>query len=100
MNTIKIELKADMAEALVLLFGEYLNMNYTEADDKLVMAVLADLRISLMKKLLNPKPKYKITLEAAAAIALQIFYDDFIDEYTTSVGNKLHQISNQVKKTF
>lgn len=100
MKEIKIELKHDMAETLVQLFEQYLNYEYTEVQDKLVMAVLAGLRLTLMKKLLQPKPKYKITLAAPTAIALQIFYDDFIDEFTSSAGNRLHQISNQVKQTF
>ncbi len=100
MKEIKIELKYDMAEMLVQLIQQYLNYDYTEAQDKLVMAALAGFKLSLMKKLLQPKPKFKITLDATTAIALQIFYDDFIDEFTSSVGNRLHQISNQVKQTF
>ncbi len=100
MKKLKIELKHNMAEALVQLLGDYIEMNYVDADDQLVMAVLAEFKMSLMQRLLQPQNKYGFTLKPAVAIALRIFYDDFIDDFTTQVGNKLMQISNQVKQQY
>ncbi len=100
MKKITIELKHDMAEAFVQLFSQYIEANYVDADDKLVIAVLAEFRLSIMKRLLLPKPKYRFTLQPATAIALQIFYDDFIDDFSTQPGNRLHQISNLVKQQY
>lgn len=100
MKKLTIELKHNMAEALVQLLSQYIEMNYIDADDKLVIAVLAEFKIALMRRLIQPKHKYRITLTPATAIALQIFNDGFIDDYSTQVGNKLHQIGNQVKQQY
>lgn len=100
MKKIKIDLKHDMAEAFVQLIGQYIEMNYVDAEDQLVMAVLADFKMILMRRLLQPQAKYSLTLEPFTAIALRIFYDAFIGEYSTQVGNRLMQISNQVKQKY
>ena len=100
MKKITIQLKHDMVEAFIQLFSQYIELNYVDADDKLVMAVLAEFKITLMRRIIQPKHKYAITLTPATAIALQIFYDDFIDDFSTQPGNKLHQISNKVKQQY
>lgn len=100
MKKLKIELKHDIAEALVPLIGQYIEANYVDADDMLVMAVLGEFRMSIMQRLLQPQTKYRFTLKPAVSIALRIFYDDFIDDYSTQVGNRLMQISNQVKQQY
>jgi hypothetical protein len=96
----KTKIKHSIVEALVQLITEYLAYQYIDMDDKLVMAALEEVRMKMLKKMLQPQTQYPFTFSAVQAIALSIWFDDYINNPTTQVGNKLHTISLQVKKQY
>lgn len=89
-----------MAEGFISLVDEYLQMNYIDPDDCLVLAGMAEIRSRLYKKLDSVQGEYSLKLTPVQAIALHLFYTTFINEPTSYVGNKLHLISNEVAKTY
>lgn len=99
-DKLKVKLKCAMCNALVALIDEYLEYSYATMDDKLVIAGMAEIKITLMKKLIEYKKEYSMRLTPVQAIALTLFYDGFISEYKTDVGNKLHLITNEIKQKF
>ncbi|MBL0144894.1 MAG: hypothetical protein IPP48_03200 [Chitinophagaceae bacterium] len=97
---ISITLKADIAQALAAMIAGLESADLLSLDDKLLAATLSQFKLKLQTKLLAVQKEYKIKLEHTHAIALAIFYTDYIANYTTSVGNILHKITNQVKQHY
>jgi hypothetical protein len=100
MNNYKVKIKHGIVEGLVQLISHYLEFNYVDMDDKLLMSVLAEIKLKMQAKLLQPKKEYPFTWTPTQAIAISIWYDDYIDDFNSQVGNKLHTISSQVKKQY
>lgn len=97
---ISITLKADIAQALAALIAGIEAADHLTLDDKLLAATLSQFKLKLQTKLLSVQKEYKIKLEHTHAIALAIFYTDYIANYTSSVGNVLHNIANKVKQHY
>jgi len=97
MKGIRINEKHEFFEKLI---DELLSYSYTEDADKLLMASLQEVVLKIKMKLITFQPKYKVQFSIPQSIALGILYTEFIDEYHTYLGNKLHQISNDVKQKF
>lgn len=89
-----------MAQALVNIIDEYLNHNYVEAEDCLVIAAMAEIKSRLYKKLENVQGEYSLKLTHVQALAIHVFYHSFINDHTSYTGNKLLMISNEVAKTY
>ena len=51
-------------------------------------------------KMLNQQTDYTLSLTISEAIALRILYTDYLQDATTSLGNRLHQISNEVHRLY
>lgn len=96
----KTRIKHDMMECLVNLISEYLAMEYTEMDDKLIMAALAEIKHKMQIKLLSYQADYGFSFSPVQAIAISIWFDDFIGDHTTQAGIKLHNISTEIKQQF
>lgn len=96
----KTKIKHSLVETIVQLITTYLTYEYIDMDDKLVMAALDEVKLKMQKKLLQPQKEYPFTFSPAQAIALSIWFTDYIGDHTTQLGNKLHTISSQVKKQY
>ncbi len=72
---------------------------WTDEDDKLVLAALAEVRQKLRKHEENFKPKITIELTAVQAIALQVMSTSF-SSTTDYLANGLRQIANEVHQQF
>ena len=100
MNNFKTKIKHNLTEAIAELIGKFIVLGEYDLDDKLLMAALEEVRMKMLKKMLSPQGKYSFTFSPAQALALALWFDDFITVNTTQVGNFLHQISNQVKQQY
>jgi hypothetical protein len=100
MTNFKTKIKYNIVEAISCLIAEYFTYEYIDMDDKLVMAALEEVRLKMQQKMLKPQQEYPFTFSATQAIAISIWFDDYIKTHTTQVGNKLHTISNHVKKQY
>lgn len=99
-NDITIKLKRDLVEALQGLIVKVLSLNPIKDADKLHGAVLSSLHLRLQVKLCKYNKQYSIKLSSSEAIALRMLYTFYYRDATTYLGNRLHQISNQVHKQF
>lgn len=100
MKGYKTSFKHDMSEAIVQTIDSFLQLNYVDENDKLVMANLFELQIRLKKKMINYQHEYTITFTPAQAIAMRILYTDFITGVHTHLGNRLRQIADEVHKQY
>ena len=67
-------------------------------NDRLLFAALAEISQLLYMKLGKGIMELKITLSPTQAIALRLFYFDYVNDYTSYEGNKLFHISNKIAK--
>lgn len=97
--SLKIERQA--AEAIKNVIEDLLQVSYTEEEDKLLMAVLADFYYKLEVRLLKYQQEYRFTLAPHYALALRQLFLKFLQHMTdVYLQNKLHQISNQVHQQY
>lgn len=97
---LKITLPHAFAEGLIQMIDQYLGQRYVEDADKMIMAGLAEIRHRLYVKVERHQAEYSITLTPVQALAVRLFYTEFINNPTDYMGSKLMLISNQVDKTF
>lgn len=102
MKCLKVPLKYDYMLGLQLLIDSEINRLCIDENDALIFANLMEVKHMIDKKLVeNIKAQYTLKLSPAQAIALRIWYTDFIDLPATNyLGNVLGQISNETHKTF
>jgi len=100
MKGYKAQLTHQMTEAFINVIGNVLNAKYEDDDDKLVMAALDEVRIRLMKKVINWQTQYTITFTPAQAIALRILYIHFMPVELNQFTNRLRQIADEVHKQY
>lgn len=97
----KVELKRDAMEAMsnyiIMLINKF---PPKDDDDKLLYSTLSEIRLKMEQKLLNVQSSYTMSLPATQALALRIMYNDYTVDTTSYLGNKLHQIANQVHKQY
>jgi hypothetical protein len=99
-NGVQIKFRHDFADGLLKMIDEYLSILYTEDDDKLVMAGLAEVKHRLYVKMERVQKEFTMTLTPVQALSLRILYTDFINEPSTYMGSKLMLISEEVAKKY
>ena len=67
--------------------------NIMDHEDRLHLAILAEVKCLAEKRLLSIKPEYTISFTPAQAFALSILSNDYFADKRTYLGNKLHQIN-------
>lgn len=92
--------RREFYEGLVQMIGDLLNTSPLNDDDKLHIAVLAELQLPLQKKLLIYQQQYTHSFTPAQAFALRILYNGYYNDPKTYMGNLLHGISNQIHQTY
>lgn len=101
MQPFKIKLRRDALQAIVKVVHDLLQVSYYEEEDKLLMAVLADLVVKLEVRLIKPKAEYSLSIAPHFAIALRLLFLNFLQHMTdVYLANTLHQISNQVHQQY
>lgn len=96
----KRKFKRTMLEALDKLITMLVETNPPGDDDRLLLSVLSEIQARIYAKLYNVQTEYQMSFTTAQAYALRLLYTDYINDYTTYLGNELHLISNEVKKHF
>lgn len=102
MNFKKIKTQMDFKtiQALASLLEVIIGGTISTDDDKLLVAVLAEIKLMLELKILKMQDRYKLTFTPAQAIALRIMANDYNIERTSFLGNKLHQLSTIIHQTY
>ena len=100
MNKYKWAIKHQLAETLKECIEAILQDAPGNDDDKLLFAALAEIKDRLYTKLGKYQDEYTISFTPAQAIALRILYMDYINNPTSYLGNRLHQVAMEVHKQF
>jgi hypothetical protein len=101
MKDLKIKFKLPFAEGFESMINKMLAEKIAQDDDdKLLLAALVEVKERLMKKTLLVQDDYSMRLTAVQAIAMRILYTDYVNEFTSYMGNKLMMISNDVKQKY
>lgn len=101
-NKFKTKLKADMLDGLLKFLETVIaqSMDWTD-EEKLLIAVLDELRLKLKKNSNDIKDAYTINFSPAQAFAIRLLYSDYYElNNTTYLGNYLHKISNEILKQY
>jgi len=67
-------------------------------NDRLLFAALAEISHLLYMKLGKGIMELKITLSPTQAIAIRLFYFDYVNNVTSYEGNQLFRLSNKIAK--
>lgn len=94
------KLRREIMEAITSIIDKLLIVDHKTDDDKLLMCNLYQVRHKFLKKLVDVQKECKVSLTAAEAFALRILSTDYVTDKTSSVGNRLHQISNEVHRLY
>lgn len=95
----KFKIQRDVAECIKKAIESVIEKQEIEDDnDRLLLAVLASISQLLNEKLAKGINELKVSLKPDQAIALRIFYFDFINDFTTYEGNKLFALANKIAK--
>lgn len=100
MKKYKTKIKHATVEGIAGLISEYQQAGYVDMDDQLIIAALNEVWLIMQRKMLQPQAEYQFTFSPVQAIAISLWYTDFIGDATTQLGNKLHQMSNDIKKLY
>ncbi len=100
MKKYKTKIKHATVEGIAHMIGEYVQMNYVDMDDQLIMAGLEEVMLIMQRKMLQPQAEYSFTFSPVQAIAISLWFSDFLDLPLTQIGNKLHTMSNEIKKLY
>lgn len=100
MRKYKTKIKHSIVEAIVELIKEYLSYEYTDMDDQLILAGLDEVRLIMERKMLQPQSQYSFTFSPVQSISISLWFTDFLTVETTQIGNKLHTMSNEIKKLY
>ena len=96
----KAKLRRETMEGINTLIEALLTREYSDDDDKLLMCTLREINIVFQKRLVDLLKDCTVSFTPAQAFALRILSTDYVHDKTSSIGNRLHQISNDVHKTF
>lgn len=100
MKKFKTKLKLDAVEALHDYLNEQLRFEVNTDDERLHFACLVEVKNILYIKLAKIQQDYQLTFTPAQAIALRILSTSYVTEITSFLGNKLHQLSNQINQQY
>lgn len=96
----KARLKRDTMEGINTVIEALLTKAYQADDDKLLMCALREINICFQKKLVDVQKECAISFTPTQAFALRILSTDYVHDKTSSIGNRLHQIANEVHKQY
>ena len=95
----KLKIHRDVADTIRRVIDDTIEKgNIQDDNDRLLFAALAEISQLLYMKLGKGIMDLKITLSPTQAIALRLFYFDYINDYTSYAGSKLFSISNKIAK--
>gem|GEM_PF-1974834 len=95
----KFKINRDVADTIRKVIDETLEKgNVQDDNDRLLFAALAEVSHLLYMKLGKGIMELKLTLTPTQAIALRLFYFDYINDFTSYAGNKLFSLSNKIAK--
>lgn len=101
MNQLKIHVKHAFAEGFVQMVDSIMKQHPVESDDdRLVIAGLTELRNRFHLRIEKMQRDYTLTLTPVQALALRIFYTDYVQTPTTYMGSVLFNISNDVAQLY
>jgi hypothetical protein len=100
MKPFKTKLKLDALEALHDYLDGQLRFEVNTDDEKLHFACLAEVKKILYIKLAKVQQDYQCSFTPAQAIALRILSTNYVVDVTSFLGNKLHQLSNQINQHY
>src|SRR5690606_23547496 len=103
MNGVRVTFKYDFAEGMIRMIDELASkpIEQFDDDDKLIIAALMEIRTRLYTRLAHSRLQYTMTLTPVQALAMRIFYTDFVHQDPTGyMANRLRQISDQVYQTY
>jgi hypothetical protein len=101
MKNYKTKLKHNIVETIVEVIEKCVQMQTDDLEDKLLIAAMQEVRIIMLRKMLQPKIEYAFTFSPVQAIAISIWYTDYLGNYwNNQVTAKLHTISNSIKQTY
>ncbi len=100
MKHFKTRLKFDAVDTLHKFLEYMLTQEVTTDDDKLHFAVLSEVKKVLYLKLAKVQQDYMCNFTPAQAIALRMLSTTYVTDLTTFLGNKLHQLSNQINQQY
>ena len=94
------KLDRDFMECLQIIIAKLIASDLQEDDDKMLMCLLAEIKHRIYLKLDNGQKETTMSFTPAQAFALRILFTDYVMDNSTSTGNKLHRIANQVHKFY
>ena len=95
----KFKINRDVADSIRLAINNTLEHGKIEDDnDRLLFAALAEISQLLYMKLGKGIMELKLTLTPTQAIAMRLFYFDFVNDVTSYEGNKLFFLANKIAK--
>ena len=92
--------RREFFEGLVQMISDLLGTTPLSDDDKMLIAVLAEMQLPLQKKLLVYQQAYTHSFTPAQAFALRILYVNYYNDPKTYMGNLLLGISNKIHQQF
>lgn len=94
-------MKADFINNLQQYIITLLKREWEDMDDKLLMAVLSEIKDKIYDMLKYSKQEYKLSLTPAQAIALRTMYIGFFgNDVKSYLGNNLFQLSNKIDQFY
>jgi hypothetical protein len=101
MNTFKMKISRSLLEKLDEFITLLLQLETANNDEKLLVATIAQVGAIIHKKMgryEQIKQNYSLTLNTAQMIAFVILDKDYNADLTTHLGNKIHQLANQIQQ--
>lgn len=102
MKKFKIKnIKAELLEGLQsMVDDEIVGISPLNDEEAVLYAVLRQISEKIYTKLGNWQKQYSISLTPAEAFAMRIFFNDYINDRSTYMGNQLGKISDEVHQFY
>lgn len=100
----KAKMSYDISVALTVLIDKIIQLEKTaDADTRLMLSGFEEVKIIILKKMIEYSKEYKYTFTAVQAHALRLLYENYImpnGNITGYLENRMHQISNEIQQHF
>ncbi len=101
MKKYSAKMKAAFINDLHQFIAQLLSREWEDMDDKLLMAVLSEIKDKIYDMLKYSKQEYKLSLTPAQALALRTMYLGFFgNDVKSYLGNNLFQLSNKIDQFY
>ena len=103
MDKFKVNLTRGLVEELDRQLKYLIEQTPASVYDAFFLATLAQIAEKtndLLGDFKTIKRSYSFSLKPAQAFAIVILQQDYITDTTSYIGNKLHQLSNEIKKQY